>query len=111
MKNKTIKENKATITALKERLNKLDTSNETLALLDDDEQNYKSKIQAIESSKIIENCEQEVKKLGMELKSLDTEVKEMTKSVEILVDDNHKVEQIDKIRRDKLQRQNENNTM
>jgi len=111
MKKQQIEENKTSIEEIRDRLRAIDGSNETLALLSDDEQRCVESIEAIEKSGILDKCGNEIKLLDGEINKLELQITEMGSKVEVLTEDKGICDQISSYNRQKIQKQNECNEM
>ncbi|CAL8144103.1 unnamed protein product [Orchesella dallaii] len=107
MKQKQLLDAKNTHGELKQRLQMLEGSNETLALLDDDERRHIEQIEAIEKSGFMINCDSEIKKLASEVKELESQTSSLSDTVNILVKDKSKMDQIAMSNRNKVQKQSD----
>lgn len=111
IKKKQLEDNKGSVIEIKNRLRSIEGSNETLALLGDDEQKYVEQIEAIQKSGVLDKCETDIKSLSRELKDLEKEITEASDNVELLNKDKNKLEQIAIFNRQKTQKQSECNEM
>ncbi|ODN01002.1 DNA repair protein RAD50 [Orchesella cincta] len=107
MKQQQLLESKKTFEDIKKRLQQLEGSNETLALLDDDERRHIEQIEAIEKSGFMTKCDSEIKTLGVEVKDLEAKMSTLSDTINILVKDKSKMDQIAMLNRNKVQKQND----
>ena len=107
MKKEQIQKNKKTADELRKRLNAIEGSTDHLALLDDEEQTYTSKIEQIEKSGVISKCEAEIASINKEIKSLEEKISKASKQVELLQKDKTLTDQIEMLTRQKNQKQSE----
>src|SRR5690349_6878479 len=104
MKEQTIQDNKEEIEELRKKLISIEGSDDTLALLDDEEHQLTEKIDAIEKSGILTKCEEEVKQINEEISLLDEKLQTANDCINILSLDKNRSEKITIYAKQKIQK-------
>jgi len=107
MKKKQLEDNKGSVVQLKKRLRSIEGSNDTLAVLEEKQKKYVAKIEAIESTGVLEKCQTDIKTLSRELKDLENDMTEASENVDVLSKDKSKLDQIAIFNQQKIQNQTE----